>query len=346
MRLFLIDPYGIKYFYQNRIFDYKKNRNIGFFSAVKEILAFSNIKLATIDMAHPQKADALLFFDFNKPVIKKILRLYENVGEFKKKSYLFINECPLIKKANWTKKNHKYFSKVFLYNDAWVDNKKYFHYHLPIDPSDNIKMAFPFKKKKLLTLVNGYKLAFGDNELYSKRIEAIRFFEKEYPADFDLYGVGWNNGLSLKFAYYLKDNPFALPMFIKEFFQGKLGFPSYRGQIDDNKKLEVLSRYKFAVCFENMTGIDGYITEKIFDCFKAKCVPIYWGANNINKYIPENTYIDFRKFGNYKQLYNYIDSISEKKYNIYIDNITKFMKSYQFKKWSPEYFVKNVMLKL
>ncbi len=45
-----------------------------------------------------------------------------------------------------------------------------------------------------------------------------------------------------------------------------------------------------------MKNKPGYITEKIWDSFKARSIPIYWGASNIEEYIPINTFIDFRKF--------------------------------------------------
>lgn len=41
-------------------------------------------------------------------------------------------------------------------------------------------------------------------------------------------------------------------------------------------KLQWLKNYKFNICFEN-SSYPGYLTEKLFDAFAAKCVPIYWG---------------------------------------------------------------------
>jgi hypothetical protein len=41
----------------------------------------------------------------------------------------------------------------------------------------------------------------------------------------------------------------------------------------DSKK-NTLEKYKFSICYENARDIPGYITEKIFDCFFAGCVPI------------------------------------------------------------------------
>lgn len=35
---------------------------------------------------------------------------------------------------------------------------------------------------------------------------------------------------------------------------------------------------KHYFCFENVRDLPGYITEKIFDCFFAEYIPIYWGG--------------------------------------------------------------------
>ena len=48
----------------------------------------------------------------------------------------------------------------------------------------------------------------------------------------------------------------------------------------NNNKIEYLRDFKFNICPEN-TISDGYITEKLFDSFKAGCIPIYSGDENI-----------------------------------------------------------------
>lgn len=54
--------------------------------------------------------------------------------------------------------------------------------------------------------------------------------------------------------------------------------------------LQILNQYKFAICFEN-SSCDGYITEKIFNCFFAKTIPIYWGSNKSSNYLNDKSYI-------------------------------------------------------
>ena len=100
--------------------------------------------------------------------------------------------------------------------------------------------------------------------------------------------------------------------------------------------LNVFNKYKFIICYEN-SYTDGYITEKIFNCFFAKTIPIYKGSEKISDYINSKSYIDGR--GNYvdeilkikdnENLYNsYINSnkISDKYYNeMYNEKLCNFI---------------------
>ena len=56
--------------------------------------------------------------------------------------------------------------------------------------------------------------------------------------------------------------------------------------------LKLFNEYKFIICFENSKTI-GYITEKIFNVFLSKSIPIYDGDPNINDFIERNSYIPF-----------------------------------------------------
>ena len=173
--------------------------------------------------------------------------------------------------------------------------------------------AVAFDKKKYLTTVIGYKTSKHPQELYSHRIKAIKFFEKETPKDFDLYGVGWD----------------------------KEKYSSYKGKVDS--KLETLKQYKFALCYENQHSVNGLISEKIFDSFYARSVPIFWGAENVTDYIPEDCFIDKRKYKTYDDLLDYLNSITEQQYNEYIFAIERYLNSDSFKKFQPECFAETFL---
>jgi len=89
-------------------------------------------------------------------------------------------------------------------------------------------------------------------------------------------------------------------------------------------KYDVMKDYKFAICFENARDIDGYVTEKIFDAYKAGCVPIYWGNdtdNKINEFTTHSPYIDFGKYKDnslqtkWQQLVEELTTMGDAKYN-------------------------------
>jgi hypothetical protein len=290
------------------------------------------LELMTLDMIENfESIDAFVFFDFpnmNNPLVQ---RAFESASP----KYLVIWESEVIKPDNWDISNHKYFKKIYTWNDAIIDNKKYFKI--------NFAHLFPaginkdlIKKKKLCTLIAGRKRAKHLCELYSKRLEAIRWFERNHPEDFDLYGVSWDGYklISRKWSRKLND---AVPFLAKHL---PLRFPSYRGQVD--KKRPVLERYRFSMCYENARDIPGYITEKIFDCFFAGCVPVYWGANNVADHIPKECFIDKRDFKGYEELYHYMKNMSDREYLRYLDSIESFLKSEKGYKFSSDYFVKTV----
>jgi len=79
----------------------------------------------------------------------------------------------------------------------------------------------------------------------------------------------------------------------------------YKGKGVCKTKGEAYSRYRFAFCLEN-SRVNGYVTEKIFDCFQEGIVPIYGGAYNIEKYVPKDCFIDYYDYRNLDEIVDYI----------------------------------------
>ncbi|NGZ66717.1 hypothetical protein G6Z92_06910, partial [Vibrio aestuarianus subsp. cardii] len=222
-----------------------------------------------------------------------------------------------------------------------VDNKRYFKinfcHKFPESRVEYQSGASSFKDKKLCTLISGNKKVTHKLELYSERVKTIRWFEEHAIDDFDLYGIGWDK--------YISGNRYTRFLVSKMGKLGKLfstGFPSYKGMVDS--KFETLINYKFAICYENAQLIPGYITEKIFDCFFAGCVPVYWGAPNITDHIPENCFIDRRKFKTHEDLYSYMNNITEKEYLEIQRNIENYLFSKKADPYRAETFA-NVIVR-
>jgi len=286
-------------------------------------------KINTIDMDDISKFDAIVFMDFPKFKNKYFKRL---VSDGFNNLYLIIYESEIISPDNWNIENHKYFKKIFTWNDKFVDNKKYFKINFSHKIPD--KVEFNIKNKnKFCTMIVANKFKSHSLELYTERIKAIRWFEENHPEDFDLYGIGWDK-------YYFKGILSRLNRFnvLRKILKPK--YPSYKGPIKSKK--DIYKRYKFAICYENARNIPGYITEKIFDCFFAGCVPIYWGAPNITNHIPTDTFIDKRNFNTYEELYSYLKNMSDKEYMRYLDAIKNFIKSDKIYPFSAECFAETL----
>ena len=316
--------YVSDFYKNNRIFDLNdriSNRDncLYHFKVLKDALLKSGYDLGTQDINTLQETEIVIYNDM--PDVIDI--------NTDKVNLLILGESEIIRPDNWNKENHKYFDKVFTWNDEWVDGKKYIKYYWPNKIPENIEFKIA-EKTKLCTLIAGNKTNNDSRELYSERVRAIEWFEKYAPADFDFYGIGWNektfNGKTTHYFNRFK--------FLKRLFAKKYNL--YKGKVES--KNEVLKKYKFAICYENARDIPGYITEKIFDCFFAGCVPIYCGAPNILNFIPQNTFIRKDDFNSYEELYKYIKIMTDEEYKLYLDNIKGYLESDKFKLFSAENF--------
>jgi alpha(1,3/1,4) fucosyltransferase len=153
-------------------------------------------------------------------------------------------------------------------------------------------------------MIVGNKSKGGD--LYSERLKVIEWYGESKL--FHLYGKGWN-------------------------------CPSWRGEVP--YKRDILSRSIFCWCYENHS-MDNWITEKIFDCFTAGCIPIYWGAPNVTQYIPKECFINRRDFKNTEEVHEYLLNITPDKIEEYQSNIKYFLENmaYQF---SNECFANTIV---
>ena len=190
----------------------------------------------------------------------------------------------------------------------------------------------------ILIASNRHANCLDERALYAERVKAIRWFEANAPSEFVLYGHGWKVpqkrlGMLGKLRYRLAKVP--------PFVMGKPVFPSYDGPV--NSKFTALSQARFSICFENARDIRGYLTEKIFDCLFAGCVPIYWGDPEVEKVIPKNCFIDFRQFQSYQTLYDFLKGLSPEEYQAYQLAGQQFLASPQFQVFSPTAFAKQII---
>lgn len=319
----------------NRLFE-QRNAAIGDdlllpFQVLKEQAAKRGIAAGTRSAIPLEQADAIVFIDLpdiTRPHVQRML----NSG---KPLYLIVFESPLIRPVKKDDQLISRFKKIFTYDDAMVDGCRFVKINYSFDTSQKREIDLS-KKLKLSVMIAGNKRVNHPQELYSDRIETIKWFEKNHPDDFDLYGVGWDER-------HFGDR---LPLRVLNHFHPirrlmARNYAAYRGPVE--RKREVLESYKFSICYENIMNVPGYITEKIFDCFFAGCLPVYLGADNISDHIPANCFIDRRKFKSHSELYDFILNMSDSLYIEHLQNISVFLQSGLAYPFSIDSFVSTIL---
>jgi hypothetical protein len=178
------------------------------------------------------------------------------------------------------------------------------------------------------------------NEIYTERLRAFEYFAR--TGELDLYGVGWDG---LPFRVGERRTP---PQLVRLYRFVRQRVPwiepyaaygdamkLYRGTVDS--KFEAMSRYTFALCYENMM-LDGWINEKIFDAWVAGTIPIYLGAPDVADHVPAETFIDRRDFGDYADLCSFLRSLGPREIAAYRENARDFMASDGFRPFTKEAF--------
>ena len=313
----------------NQIFDRSNhvlNRDdcLAPFYFLKEEFKERGVDLSTQDINPAHNSDYIIYNDMPKKL---------PTGKYISKSFLLILESPLIVKNSWIAQRLKHFKKVFTWNDDYIDNKQFIKVNYSYD-FEKQGMINNNDKEKLLCMISANKSSNERNELYSEREKVVRWYESNFPSEFDLYGIGWDRIRLTGVFKALKK----LPFIWKNIPFKK--YSSYKGTVTSKKV--IMSKYKFAICFENINNMNGYITEKIFDCFFSGTVPIYLGAKNISDYVPPHCFIDKRNFSTLDDLHKFISSMPEQQYQEYLNSIDLFLKKQNKGKFSCSSFAKTI----
>lgn len=199
-----------------------------------------------------------------------------------------------------------HFEEVFIHNvvgDGYslegVLHERLRKLHWPQPYADVLPQFWNNKDRvnKLVVIAGSHNPGRYKPEFYSERIKAIAALSERDCID--LFGRGWDRWWSRQSMWWT-------------YWRYRSQVMScYRGGCES--KWEVLSRYRFSLCFENMP-MTGYITEKIFDCLYAGTVPVYWGAPDIESFIPTEAFVDMRNFSTCQEMRDYILSISDQQW--------------------------------
>ena len=306
-----------KYLENNRIFNATLGRDgaLERFSILREILKQNGAQCDTSDMCAGKTIDVLICLDIASS-LKQVLEVIKSNPEVK---IIYIaTEPPVI---SFFHKNHILsampFDRIAFWEDDFVQlcerGIKCNMGHRIIDHEKIVVNSF--QKKKFMVAITSSKLIKHKDCTHQERFHAFEFFTQK-PEGMDLYGIGWDK----------MPNPFV-----------KM---SYKGTCET--KNDVLHDYKFSICFEN-SQFKGYISEKIFDCFAAGVVPIYYGAPNVSDYIPEDCFINFSHFSSYEDLYQFLTKMTKDEYQYYLSSANSFLKTPAYYEFTSKRYAEVVL---
>lgn len=321
-----------KEYFEDRLFDInscKIGQNLLLpYIKLKEYIEGKGGQVHTLDIMDLSTVNAIFFFDLPQDSLITIRNPIQLIAYILKQKWrydfltrfvvkrnkptmvLIICEPPVVNRISYEKKYHKLFKRVYTWDRDLIDNQKYFLLSIP-QPLPAKQYVEKFGNRRKVVLMASNKSSKHKEELYSERKKVIRFWENN---GLDLYGYGWE----------------------------KEGYRCYKGSVKN--KLDILSKYKFCFCFENMKNVSGYVTEKIFDCFFAGCIPIYYGASDILDIVPKECFIDYRDYDSLQELEDKMLSISEVEFIRYTLAAKQFICSEDFKnKFSIESYINTIL---
>lgn len=266
-------------------------------------------------------------------------------------SAFFALECPIVEPRLYLglEAASRSFKRLFSFTTA--DSLRPFlpaplefeQFHLPNSYDRVHEEKWLRTNRGFLAMINANKLPrLYVRELYTERLLAVEYFNRR--GEIDLYGMGWDGP-----PYQMGET--RVPGRVRGWeraarIRWERSHPpvdplraaarnAWRGSVAS--KADVLSRYTFAICFENMV-LERWITEKIFDCFFAGTIPIYLGAPDIARWIPEACFIDMRRFNGFDELRAYLVQLPPDEIQGYREAAREYVGSGAFAPFSKKAF--------
>lgn len=253
--------------------------------------------------------------------------------------YCYDYEHPHVRGINGSASLLARYRQVYTWNEALIDGRSVHRLEIPNDLTP--RSVRPFDQRDLFCVMiakNKEMRRPSDISLYQQRLRLIRGFETQAPQLFSLYGKAW-------------DIPPVVPGFsgrlVKLFQQwrqkrsGARPFPSWRGTVAS--KDDVLLRAKFSLCYENLRGGAGYVTEKLFDSMVNGCLPVYAGASDIAARVPPVCYVDGDRFDEVADLIEYLEGIDQAEYSARQHSMHAFLRSEAGLRFGQDHFCRTLV---
>lgn len=347
-----IDPLSY-HFERDRLFDSRHSPTggddiLGPYRYLREWLGERAVSVHTGDMLEDETAA-----DLNLYVTMGIRRRYRRLAQRPDTilSAFFVPECPIVDPRLFVDlpAASRAFRRMYSFAEdpamrEFMPEDVSFHqfrFPYPFDGVDD--EAWSRSSRGFLTIINGNKAPrLATRELYTERLRAVAFFEQR--GAIDLYGVGWD-GPPFRVGETRVPRPLRRIGYLAEQRWDRLrpgrdplraaARRAWRGSVAS--KSETLSRYTFAICFENMV-MQGWVTEKIFDCLVAGTIPIYLGAPDIETWVDPACFVDMRRFAGYDELRDFLNALSPSEIGAFREAGREYFRSDRFRPFTKQAF--------
>lgn len=170
------------------------------------------------------------------------------------------------------------------------------------------------------------KIILGIDARLTGRLRRRFAQELSMCSETDVFGAGWRREKPHSQSILSKDHHYA----------------AARG-VYEGSKLEKIGRYKFAIAVENYIA-DGYVTEKLIDCFMARVVPIYVGGCLDASIFPRTSYLALSDFPSIKDLLSHCREMTEGAWKSYVEAGTAVLESSAFRRtYSAKAFTDRIV---
>jgi hypothetical protein len=256
------------------------------------------------------------------------------------RAYVYLYENPLIRPLNRDRSALARYAKWFTWDGALQDDSRTVPLLYP-NRFETEGWNGPEKRPLFCVLVASNKalIVVDPRDQYQARVQIIDWYELHAPADFHLFGRGWDRPAALPGRWGRVRNQ--LRKIFARLLAAKSPYVTWRGPVDD--KIELLTRTRYCLAHENCRDLQGYVTEKLFDAFRAGCVPVYVGPKEIAELVPTNCFIDGREFATPAALDAHLRTIDDAAYRGYQERIRDFLLSEQAKPFSQDHFVEVIV---
>ncbi len=269
---------------------------------------------------------------------RKALRLQKALGIPPARSILIRNEPAVVCPGNYSTRLLKKFGYVLDFGRNFSTTFASFHWPQTwVDPLD----AKAQKIERIvdrLVMINANKMSVISGELYSLRRRAA------HVMPIDIYGPGWQSSTLRRTKILLGEMKIAI-------FAGhfpavaalRYWFHKHPGQMGAAAdKLATLSQYRAALVVENSAD---YMSEKLFDCLLARCIPIYVGPNPSLFGVPEDLVVHSQ--ANLSGLLDAFQRAKQIDYEAWLASTNRYLNQFETQSaWSAVSVYSKVLSKL